>query len=110
MQQYSLLFIVVVTMISFFLFESIQAHADTPADKKQAVCNVSPTPAGAYEEEGCKTAFNALPAGTLCAVGETAKVGICTVNSDACTNSASRTGKWCTCTYTCEKKAATALE
>ncbi|GEM_PF-4313067 len=103
MKQLSLLFTAAVLMTGFIFFGAIQAEADTTPAKKQAVCNVSPNQAGAYEEEGCKTAFYALPTGTICRPGETATVGTCTVNRDACVNSASLTGKWCTCTYTCEK-------
>jgi hypothetical protein len=98
-----LFFVILILMMSFVLLGFTRADEEDNTDRKRAVCNVSPNAAGEYGEDGCKKAFNSLPSGTLCGKDETATASSCVVNSDSCVNSDSKVGKWCTCTFTCEK-------
>ncbi|MBS3145047.1 hypothetical protein J4208_05690 [Candidatus Woesearchaeota archaeon] len=85
--------------LGFLIFtETPEVDATQTVNKTQAVCNTSPVK-GTYTEDGCKAAFRTL-APTLCKRGEIATVISCTVNADACVNTAG-TGRWCTCKYTC---------
>src|SRR3989344_5203000 len=89
--------------LGFLLFsETPQVDATPATNKTQAVCNVSPVK-NSYTEAGCKTAFNSLPPKIVCPRrNEFPQLISCTVNADACVNSAGVTGRWCTCKYTCE--------
>ena len=82
----------------FFFSEALQADATTA--RRQAVCNAAPVN-GTYTEDGCKAAFNQLPSNVLCRNGETVHLESCTVNANACVTSKGKTGRWCTCKYTC---------
>ena len=90
--------------LGIILVSGLALAAVNAAESKQSVCNVTPNEQGQYNEEGCKTAFNAIPDNALCKKDEDAVVGSCTVSSEACTNKDGKKGMWCECTYTCKKK------